>query len=247
MISPALAAQSASERLALASLSRSAVLNAQETQLVSACAPHIESVEAGREIAELGTFLSKPKLILSGWVGLARLLDDGRRQIVDLNIAGEMTAFDLRPLAKAKASYVALTPVQYMEAGELVDKSMARPDQHPGLAADLRTADDDGLSRLYDHVVRVGRMLAHERLAHFALDLCRRHERLGLCVSQSFAMPLTQETLGDVLGLSTVHVNRTLQHLRHEGLLQTGGGRWQIPNLEMLELVAGGRGRAAAI
>ncbi len=240
MISLATQSVMGAERLVLASLSRSAVLNAQEMQLVSACAPHMDSVEAGQELIELGSFLSRPKLILSGWVGLARLLDDGRRQIVDLNIAGELTGFDLRPFAKAKASYVALTPVRYAEAGELVERVMARPDQHPGLVSGLRAADDDGHSRLYDHVVRAGRMLAHERLAHFTLDLYRRHERIGLCVSQSFAMPLTQEVLGDVLGLSTVHVNRTLQQLRREGLLKTTSGRWQIPSLDLLEVVAGG-------
>ena len=240
MITSPTLATSGAERLVLAGLARSATLNAQEVQLVSSCASHTDSVEAGQELVELGTFLSKPKLVLSGWVGHARLLDDGRRQIVELNIAGEPTAFGLRPLSKARASYVALTPVRYAEIGELVERAMARPDQYPGLVSGLRAADDEGHSRLYDHVVRAGRMLAHERLAHFALDLCRRHERVGLCVSQSFPMPLTQEVLGDVLGLSTVHVNRTLQQLRREGLLKTTSGRWQIPSVEHLETVAGG-------
>ena len=51
-------------------------------------------------------------------------------------------------------------------------------------------------------------------------------------------MPLTQEVLGDVLGLSTVHINRTLQQLRREGLRKTANGRWQIPNIEALRAVA---------
>jgi DNA-binding transcriptional regulator LsrR (DeoR family) len=53
-------------------------------------------------------------------------------------------------------------------------------------------------------------------------------------------MPLTQDLLGDVLGMSTVHVNRTLQQLRRDGLLKTSSGRWQICNMDEIQAVASG-------
>jgi CRP-like cAMP-binding protein len=173
-------------------------------------------------------------------VGLIRLLDDGRRQIVDLQVAGELTAFDPRPGARTRGAYVCLTPVRYADLSELGERVLAQPDLFPGIVSGLRRADHEAHARLHDQIVRLGRMLAHERLAHFALDLYRRHERAGLIVSQTFPMPLTQEMLGDVLGLSTVHVNRTLQQMRRDGLLKTTNGRWQIPDMDRLRDVASG-------
>ncbi|HWA91417.1 MAG TPA: Crp/Fnr family transcriptional regulator [Rhizomicrobium sp.] len=215
-------------------------MNVRETALISADLPFSAGIATGHEIAALGSLLDRPKLILSGWVGLVRLLEDGRRQIVDLQIAGELTAFDIRPGATAKAAYVALTPLRLVEVGDVVDAATGQPDRFPNLAAVLRMADDDAYSRLLDQVVRVGRMLAHERIAHLALDLHRRHDRVVPSLSNAFPMPLTQEVLGDVLGLSTVHVNRTLQQMRRDGLLKTAGGSWQIPDLALLNEVASG-------
>ncbi len=224
----------------LANLVRGMPLNEREAQLVASSAARVLSVEAGHEIVALGSPLDKPKFVLSGWIGLTRLLHDGRRQIVDLQTPCEMTGFDLRPGARALGAYVALTPLRYVEVGDLVAKAMAQPGMFPSLAAGLRASDGDGQARLVDQVMRNGRMLAHERMAHLALDLHRRHEHAGLSAAQDFPMPLTQEMLGDVLGLSTVHVNRTLQQLRRDGLLKTLTGQWQILNMDMLREVASG-------
>jgi CRP-like cAMP-binding protein len=221
---------------------RGVVLNDQERAAVEACVARATSLDAGREIAPPGAPLHGAKYILSGWVGQARLLDDGRRQIVDLNVAGELTAFDLRPNAMAKGAYICLSPVRMADAGDLLEKAMTQPMRFPGLAALFQTAEDDAHSRLIDQILRVGRMLAHERVAHFALDLYRRFDRVGLCFAQSFPMPLTQEVLGDVLGLSTVHINRTLQQLRHDRLLRTTSGRWEILDMaQMVEVASGAR------
>jgi CRP-like cAMP-binding protein len=61
-------------------------------------------------------------------------------------------------------------------------------------------------------------------MAHFFLELQRRLEVTGLGDSQRFPLPLTQEILADALGLSIVHVNRTLQHLRREQLIELRSG-----------------------
>jgi len=209
-----------------------------EAELLERCFAHTLTAEAGRELQVAGSPLSRPKMILSGWVGLARFLDDGRRQFMDLHIAGDFTAFRLQSDAHAQAYAICLTPVQYVEVAEILHGVNAQPGLYPGLLAKMRASEEEQRARLFDHILRVGRMLAHERLAHFALELYRRHERVGLVTAQSFPMPLTQEVLGDVLGLSTVHINRTLQQLRREGLLKTANGRWQIPNIEALRAVA---------
>jgi CRP-like cAMP-binding protein len=73
-------------------------------------------------------------------------------------------------------------------------------------------------------MVRLGQQTAYERVAHFLLELQRRLQIAGLGDSQRFPLPLTQEMLADSLGLSIVHVNRTLQHLRREKLIELRSG-----------------------
>ena len=215
-------------------------LTLTETELLKRCATPPRVAEAGVELTAVGSLLNRPKIILSGWIGLARFLDDGRRQFVDLDIAGDLTAFSLRSDSRAHASYFCLTPVRYVEVAEIVESVIAQPELHPGLLARLRMSDEKQSERLLDHILRVGRMFAHERTAHLALDLYRRHESVGLCTAQSFAMPLTQDVLGDVLGMSTVHMNRTLQQLRRDGLLTTASGRWKILDMEKIQALASG-------
>ena len=71
------------------------------------------------------------------------------------------------------------------------------------------------------HVARLGRMSALERLAHLLVQLHDRLDVIGAVENDRFALPLPQEMLGDLLGLSTVHVNRTVQELRRQKLIST--------------------------
>jgi CRP-like cAMP-binding protein len=215
-------------------------LTHHETELLDISYSRILTADPGHEFAALGTVLNRPKLVVSGWVGMSRLLDDGRRQLVDLQIAGELTALGVRPDSRAQVTYACLTQVRYVEFAHILEKVAAQPELYPDLTKKIRAAEEGQFIRLIDQTVRVGRLLAHERMAHLALDLYRRHDRAGFCMAQSFPMPLTQEVIGDVLGMSTVHVNRTLQQLRRDGLLKTAGGRWQIINMEEMQALASG-------
>ena len=70
-----------------------------------------------------------------------------------------------------------------------------------------------------EHLIGVGRRSALERVAHFLLELLTRLQVIGLADECSFRMPLTQELIGDALGLSVPHVNRTLRLLRDDHLV----------------------------
>ena len=71
-----------------------------------------------------------------------------------------------------------------------------------------------------EHVVRIGRQTAYDRLAHIILELRNRLDAVGLVRDDSFELPLTQEMLADALGLTPVHVNRTLKKLKKDGQLE---------------------------
>ena len=84
-------------------------------------------------------------------------------------------------------------------------------------------------------IVNVGQRNARERLAHLFCELLYRFRAVGLNEGLSCTLPLTQVELAETLGLSTVHVNRTLQELRRRKLITLNGGTLSIQNLRALE------------
>jgi len=190
---------------------------------------------AGQELQAVDTPLNEPRFVLSGWICRCVTLQDGRRQILDFYIAGDLVGYSSRPGTRAKASYQCLTDALCIDAADLIARTQGQPLRYPGLAAAWLTIEDEIEQRLMDQVVRNGRMLAHERVLHLMRELDRRHHRAGLGNGDGFVMPLTQEILGEALGLSTVHVNRTLQQLRREQIIRTALGKIEIVNRRLLE------------
>ena len=170
-----------------------------------------------------GDGAGKLVFILSGWACRCRLLPDGRRQIFSLLLPGDAVGQHPRPRRLWAAETIALTKLCIVEASSLMEQPCdaevaARMLGVLNIGAELEEA------MLLDQVVRLGRQTALERLAHLLLELQFRLSIAGIGDGRHFPLPLTQEALGDVLGLSIVHVNRTLQQLRREGLIELASG-----------------------
>jgi CRP-like cAMP-binding protein len=195
-----------------------AALSESDIELVRGLTERRERHGAGEQLAAEGD-LTRPRFVVSGWACRQRLMPDGRRQIFSLLLPGDGFGFGVQP---ALASCVALTALETVDASAVQDA--ARRGAAPALARALCVAEimDDAL--LLDHAVRLGRLTAFERVAHFLLELQQRLEIVGLGDRQRFPLPLTQEMLADTLGLSIVHVNRTLQQLRRAGLIELRSG-----------------------
>lgn len=99
------------------------------------------------------------------------------------------------------------------------------------------TLVDEGILR--EWLVNMGRREAPQRLAHLFCELLVRLQTVNLAKDDSYDLPLTQSELGDTLGLSSVHVNRSLQGLRSQGLLTFERGRLSILDVPRLALFAG--------
>lgn len=194
-------------------------LSDAEFDLIRRLGERRERHAPGDQLLAEGEASPRASFIVSGWACRQRLLQDGRRQIFGLLLPGDSFAFGHRPQLSA---VVALTSVETVDAG-YVDDAIGRG-AAPGLAQALATATLVEEALLLDHAVRLGRMTAFERVAHFLLELQRRLEIAGLGDHQRFPLPLTQEILADALGLSIVHVNRTLQQLRRGGLIELRSG-----------------------
>ncbi len=93
-------------------------------------------------------------------------------------------------------------------------------------------------SMLAEQIVRLGRRNAYERIAHILLELHKRLQAVGLASESSYPTPITQEMLADALGLSIVHVNRTLGRLRRERLVSIDDGRVVLRDVAALAAIA---------
>jgi CRP-like cAMP-binding protein len=112
-------------------------------------------------------------------------------------------------------------------------------DAHPRLAAKIFWSFSGEAAMYAEHLIDLGRRSALERVAHFLLELHARLQLIGLADDRSFHLPLTQELIGDTLGLSVPHVNRTLRQLRDDNLLVVENQRVRIRDLEALSGLAG--------
>lgn len=160
-------------------------------------------------------------VILSGWACELRILLDGRRQIFSFLTPGDIIEIQPRSNQGSRAT-MALTRLETVDTA-----TMLRDELEQGataLAEAVDRARARRCERLYDHVVRLGRQSAYERVVHLLLELHERLEIVGLAKGGSFRVPLTQEHLADALGLSLVHVNRTIQQLRSDGLIELRSG-----------------------
>jgi CRP-like cAMP-binding protein len=196
-----------------------AVFTEPELELVRGLGERRERHSAGEQVVTEGASGIRPRFIVSGWACRQRLMPDGRRQIFTLLLPGDFIGFGERP---SLAGVVSLTALETTDASLVQDA--ARRGTAPGFARAIGAAALQEDALLLDHAVRLGRLTAFERLAHFLLELAHRLEVVGLGDRQRFPLPLTQEILADALGLSIVHVNRTLQQLRRARMIELRSG-----------------------
>lgn len=179
-----------------------------------------------------------PRLIVGGWACRPRLLPDGRRQMLSVLVPGDLMGDrgERRPLALNPV--VALTSVRTINIARMVQAVRLSSDDYPGIARALAAIDRAEETALLDHVVRLGCQSARQRMAHLLLELYQRLAFIGFVHNGSFPMPLTQDTLAELLGLSLVHVNRIVSQFRRENLMSIRAGVVTVDDFARLALLA---------
>ncbi|MBC7985885.1 MAG: Crp/Fnr family transcriptional regulator [Sphingomonadaceae bacterium] len=193
-------------------------------------------VAADTLIIRQGDTLSESTLLLEGITCRFKDLLSGERQITELNVAGDFIDLHSFSLKRLDHGIMALTPcriapVPHSRIAQLID---AFP--HLGRIFWFLTNLDAAIHR--EWVLSLGRRHAAAKLAAF---LCEMHIRLGivgLADDAGFALGITQEDVAECLGLTSVHVNRTLRELRERCLAQFRSGRVELLNLEGLRELA---------
>ncbi len=212
-----------------------ASLSDAESDLLRSLAGAARSYPPFRDLGASGT--SPPRMIVAGWAAQQRQLANGQRQIACLRLPGDFVWPLVQLSSPPSCAVVALTELETVDAQPLVD-ALARPD-HPNLARVVRVMAHLDHMLLGDQIVRLARQTVVERFAHLMLELHERLARVDLAEEGCFAMPLTPEVLADVLGVSVVHVNRTIQQLRRDRLLDVRDGTVTLMQHGRLQLLAG--------
>jgi CRP-like cAMP-binding protein len=207
---PALAA---THRLAaLASLSDA------ELAALDMSARHLTRFAAYREIIGEGRAELAPSIIIDGWACRVRHFSDGRRQILGFLLPGELIGVRHHRDPLATTAIVALTQVALCPAPPATESEQG------GLAEAYAVSAALEQFYLFRQIARLGRLSAYERLLDWLLETRERLALSGLTTADSFRLPVTQEGLADALGLTSVHVNRTIQLMRREELVELKGG-----------------------
>lgn len=194
---------------------------------------------ARTEIVRAGQRTDRIHVILDGWACRVHLLPDGRRQLAALLIPGDVCNLDALYLPFGETGIATLTSCSVAAVDRTALRRLAA--RNPSVADALGLLGAVESRGLVERNACLGCRSAREHLAHLLCELLTRLSAVSLAKDYRFTLPITQEEIGAVLGLSTVHVNRVLQSLRTEGLIEQSGHSLTICDLESLRQEAGFR------
>ena len=155
--------------------------------------------------------------ILSGWAMRYKILPEGRRQVLNFALTGDLLGIQASLMRELDHSVDALTSIRLCVFPRQKIWELYR--NHPGLSHDLTWIAAREESILASHLAIVGQRPAAGRVAYIAIYLFDRARRAGLVANNSLELAITQQDLADAVGLSAVHTNKTLMLLRKRGWL----------------------------
>jgi CRP-like cAMP-binding protein len=219
-------------QLLLRKLSTHSPLSDADSDAILALPWAIRTVEPQGYIVREGDVPAVCGVLLSGFAFRHKLTGDGSRQIVSLHIPGEPLDFQNFYLQESDHNVQALirSDVAFIDRAELRELANTRP----GVARAIFVIALVDASIFREWILNVGRRAAPARLAHVLCELGVRLEAQGLGNHDGYQLPMTQEQLADVVGLTSVHVNRTLKALEAGGLIKRDRRMVSFPNWQAL-------------
>jgi CRP-like cAMP-binding protein len=211
-------------------------LSEEESRALDECCTDIREFGAREDVISQGDRTGGVKLLLEGFACRYKVLEDGRRQVVAYFVPGDLC--DLRVFILKRMDHSIGAVVASKVATISPDNVLKLTQSYPNLTRALwwSTLVEEAVAR--EWIVNVGQRNALERMAHLFCELLYRFRAVGLNEGLSCTLPLTQVELAETLGLSSVHVNRTLQELRRKKLITLEGGTLTIQDLDALKEVS---------
>jgi CRP-like cAMP-binding protein len=192
----------------------------------------IQEVAPRRDLVREGEPPRFVHLVLQGWGCRYKTLDDGRRQIVSLFVPGDFCDLNVYILKKMDHSIGAISR---MRVAQISREDMdALTEQHPRVTQALLWQELVDVAVQREWTLNVGQRSSYERIGHLFVEMFFRLRAIGMTSGNSFDFPLIQTDIAEATGLTPVHVNRTLQALRSDGLLELQARRVTLPDLDRL-------------
>ncbi|PWE54038.1 Crp/Fnr family transcriptional regulator [Metarhizobium album] len=211
-------------------------ISVEEEQITRSLFKQEVRFSAGEDVVRQGSRPGISTLLLNGLAARYKLLEDGKRQITGLHIGGDFVDLHAFLLKHMDHGVLALTDCEVMVAPHRSLQTVTESQPHLTRMFWLLTLIDGSIHR--EWITAMGRREVKAHMAHLICEMFYRYRAVGLAQGTTFRFPITQATLADVLGVSTVHVNKTLQALRADNFVIWRDGVIQISNLEELEQLA---------
>lgn len=215
-----------------------------ELEIFSSLAGPVQQIARNRTIRREGDAPQSVYLLLDGWALSSMTLADGGRQILKVHLPGDILGTPSMALDKAAETLTALTPVKLRSVSLSAFGSLFT--RAPHMAALMFLSVQQERVMLMDRLCSIGRTSAECRLAGFLVHL---HSRLNVIqpgIGPRFEHPLTQEQIGDVIGLTAVHVNRVFRTLEDKKLILRDGHMIELLDMPALRKLSGVPSRTLA-
>jgi CRP-like cAMP-binding protein len=193
---------------------------------------NVRVVEARRDLAAEGERPGFVHVVLDGWAAAYKSLSDGKRQIVGFFVPGDICDANVFVLARMDHSIGAVTrlKVAMISISEMARLTLERPRLTQALWWEALVTS--AVRR--EWILSIGQRNAYGRIGHLLIELYLRLKAVGRVQESRCDFPLTQNDLADATGLTAVHVNRTLQDLRRDGLIELERKQLKILDLARL-------------
>ena len=200
----------------------------------------LEEFDAGSVIVSQGGTYGDIFLLDKGWVIRSRSLENGARQIVNVALPGDFVAMNALLFATSDFELSCKTDIAaYRLPADRLGNALMRDSM---LAAALFWVNAHEESLLAERIVSLGRRSARQRAAHVLCELMARLEIIGISDPEKFVIPLSQEQFADILGISIVHMNKTLRAFEREGVISFRNALLLVLDRTKLEQIAGFEG-----
>jgi CRP-like cAMP-binding protein len=210
-------------------------LTDDERQVLETLPMQVVAIKENQDLVRAGDRPSRSCLVLSGFACTYKMTVQGKRQIVSFNLPGDIPDLQSLHLRVLDNGISTISPCRVGFIPHEVLRDIC--ERYPRITAAFwrETLIDASIFR--EWVMNVGQREAYTRMAHVLCELLTRLRAVGLTQDHSCNLPITQSEFADALGVTTVHVNRVLQAMRADGLIELKGDRLNIPDWEKLKQV----------
>ena len=211
-------------------------MGTEELDALRAMPTTSKTIPVHRDFIKVSDDTDHSYLVVSGIVGRFSQMRDGNRQITALHIPGDMADLCSVVFPKTSWAFQALAETEVLCIPHTALREAAR--SYPGIATAFWRDCVVDMAIMSEGLLTVGRRSAEARVAHLLCEMSCRYRQAGMVDRDCFDWQLRQSHVGDVLGLTAVHINRMLRSLRETGLATVSGTTVTIHDFPGLAKVA---------